>query len=463
MRLAHGLAAELQALRDAETVLLVDDREPQARQQDLVLEQRVRADREHRVAARDRRERLLPRLGRQAAGQPRELDGQAVEPMRELAEVLLGQDFGGRHERDLPSGLDRLQRGQRRDDRLAAADVALQQALHRHRALQVVADLAPDALLRPRQLERDAPEKRPGQRAGAGQHRRAPGRSRFPVRLQRELLRDQLVELEARPRRMRALVERMLREPGQPRRRRVQKAHGVGESPQVAARDEPVRQRLGDERGVGGERARDDLAQGLLRESGRRRVNRGEAVRQRRTRLDHLELRVDDLAAEVSVAHLAEDAQAPARRERLLLARIEMKEAQHELRARAAVVAVLQKTDQLSPRPVADVGVDDRALGLLREARLQRGERHDRRVVLVAQRQVQHEILVAGEAETRELIVEAAPRRFRLRCRRFPGRDEVRDGAGNLGQGLLRSGLRGLAHGSGHGTVACRTPAAPMP
>ncbi len=57
--------------------------------------------------------------------------------------MLLGEDFGRRHERGLVAGLDRLQRGERGDDRLAAADVALQQALHRLAAREVAADLAP--------------------------------------------------------------------------------------------------------------------------------------------------------------------------------------------------------------------------------------------------------------------------------------------------------------------------------
>ena len=45
--------------------------------------------------------------------------------------MLLGENFGGRHERRLVAVFDRLQRRQRRDHGLAAADVALQQALHR--------------------------------------------------------------------------------------------------------------------------------------------------------------------------------------------------------------------------------------------------------------------------------------------------------------------------------------------
>ena len=97
-----------------------------------------------------------------------------------------------------------------------------------------------------------------------------------------------------------------------------------------------------------------------------------------------------------------------------------MEEAQHELRPRAAVVAaVFEQTDELAPRPVLDVGGDDRAFGLLLDARLQRRERHDARVVLVAQRQVQHQVLVADEPELDQLIVQAASAGLRLCPGRF--------------------------------------------
>ena len=46
MRLGQALAAQREALRDAEAMLLVDDREPELRQLHAFLEQRVRADRE---------------------------------------------------------------------------------------------------------------------------------------------------------------------------------------------------------------------------------------------------------------------------------------------------------------------------------------------------------------------------------------------------------------------------------
>ena len=181
--------------------------------------------------------------------------------------------------------LDRLQRGERGDDRLAAADVALQQPLHRRRALEVVADLAPHALLRARQLERHAREQRAGQRAGAGQHRRAPRGARLAMRLERELLREQLVELEARPRRMRARVERALRErrqaaaaarAGSAPRRRTSTAGAARSSRRAASRPCSA--------GSRGERARDDLAQRFLREPRGRRIDRRQPVGQRRVR-----------------------------------------------------------------------------------------------------------------------------------------------------------------------------------
>ena len=59
MRLGQPLAAQREALRDAEAMLLVDDREAELRDLHAFLEQRVGADRELRLAARERRHRLL--------------------------------------------------------------------------------------------------------------------------------------------------------------------------------------------------------------------------------------------------------------------------------------------------------------------------------------------------------------------------------------------------------------------
>ncbi len=158
--------------------------------------------------------------------------------------MLLGQNFGRRHERNLPAALDRLQRGERGDDRLAAADVTLQQPLHRRRTLEIVTDFPPHALLRAREPERNSREQRSGERTRAREHRRALRRAGLAMRLERQLLRDELVEFETRPRRMRALFERALGELVQARRRRMQKANRVAKLPQMPSLDQPFRERL---------------------------------------------------------------------------------------------------------------------------------------------------------------------------------------------------------------------------
>ena len=139
----RALAGQRQALPHAEAMLLVDDGEPQAVEGHLVLEERVRADGELRLAAGDGLQRGLLRARLEAAGEPAHLHAQRLQPVRELEVVLLGEDLGGRHERHLPAVLDRLQGRQRRDQRLAAAHVALQQPAHRVRLREVVRDRGP--------------------------------------------------------------------------------------------------------------------------------------------------------------------------------------------------------------------------------------------------------------------------------------------------------------------------------
>ena len=276
MRIADAFLPQCEPLRDAEPMLFIDDGEPEPRQRHLVLEQHMGADRELRFAAFDRRLGLPLRLRGKTARQPGDLQGQAVEPRRELAIVLLGEDFGRRHECDLIARLDGLQRRQRRDHRLAAADVALQEPLHRLAFREVAPDLRDDALLRPGQGERKPRVERASERRIARQTRCPAPRPRTAVDLERKLLRDKLVELEPRPRRMRALVERCLRGVGG---RLVQVAHGFTESPQPPRLARPGRQRFGEICGIAHERPMDELAQCVLREAGGRRIHRRQSVR----------------------------------------------------------------------------------------------------------------------------------------------------------------------------------------
>ena len=68
--------------------------------------------------------------------------------------MLHGQNFGRRHQRDLVAVFDDDRRGFERHDRFAAADVALQQAVHRERPLEIAGNFREHALLRRRRLER---------------------------------------------------------------------------------------------------------------------------------------------------------------------------------------------------------------------------------------------------------------------------------------------------------------------
>ena len=71
--------------------------------------------------------------------------------------MLLGQHFGRREQRRLQLVGDGDEHRVDRDDRLAAADVALQQAVHRRAGLQVLEDLPDGVSLGVGQLEGEPP------------------------------------------------------------------------------------------------------------------------------------------------------------------------------------------------------------------------------------------------------------------------------------------------------------------
>ena len=121
---------------------------PSSLKRDVVLDQRMRADDQVDRAARELRLQLaaLPRaawLPVSSATRKRDV----LQQPADRDEVLLGQDFGRRHERHLQAVFHRDQRRQQRDDRLAAADVPLQQPVHRLRPLHVLDDLLERLLL----------------------------------------------------------------------------------------------------------------------------------------------------------------------------------------------------------------------------------------------------------------------------------------------------------------------------
>ena len=151
----HGvLHPKTRALLDTETVLLVDNGQAQRGEPHRLLDQGVRPDHDLYLTARDGRQDLvtLPFPGR--ARQQRYL---YLHPFQELADcrVMLGrQDFGRCHQAGLASVIEGQKHHQKTDKRLAAADVALQEAIHLPPAAHIGPHLANHPLLRIGQLKR---------------------------------------------------------------------------------------------------------------------------------------------------------------------------------------------------------------------------------------------------------------------------------------------------------------------
>ena len=130
-------------------------------------------------------------------------DAQRLQPAGEVPEVLFRQNFGRRHERDVVAAFQRHQRAARRHDRLAGADVALQQPPHRVRAGQVLAQLAQDFGLRLGQLEAEPGEKGLDEMiVAAARQRPGLGLEVPPAKLYLPLQLDELVQRQPPPRQL---------------------------------------------------------------------------------------------------------------------------------------------------------------------------------------------------------------------------------------------------------------------
>ncbi|MNP43164.1 hypothetical protein D3C76_1369660 [compost metagenome] len=82
--------------------------------------------------------------------------------------MLFGEDLGGRHQRHLVTGLQRLQRRQCSDHRLAGTDIALYQAHHRLGLGKVVGNFVGHTLLGTGRLETQVGQVLRRQPAGLG-------------------------------------------------------------------------------------------------------------------------------------------------------------------------------------------------------------------------------------------------------------------------------------------------------
>ena len=81
--------------------------------------------------------------------------GEVAEHGRDRALVLLGEHLGRGEQRCLAAGVDHLEHRAERDDRLAGADLALQQPVHRVALAELGGDLLPHAALAVGQGERE--------------------------------------------------------------------------------------------------------------------------------------------------------------------------------------------------------------------------------------------------------------------------------------------------------------------
>ncbi len=377
----------------------------------------MRADDQARRAAGDLLQRLRARLALAAAAEPRHFDAQRLQPLHQLGEMLFGQDLGGRHQRALPAGVHGHRRGERGHHGLAGADVALQQPVHRPRAGQVGHDLVDHPALRAGEPERQHAQQLLVQ---AARMRRDLGRAQqraFRARGELgQLLRQQLLELQALRRRMAAILQRLQRDVG---RRVVQGLERHAQRRQ-AGRHHLRRQDLLQRRTrqAGGDR----LAQVGLRQLRRGRVDRRQRRWQRRAGRDRLVRRVHHLAAEKAAADLAAHAHALAGGERLQVRRIEVEEAQHQLGARV----VGHRGDELAPPARLHARLDDGAFDLHLLAGARPRDRRHLRLVLVAQRQVQREVDRPHEAQALQRALR--PGELRLRSGRTRALGEGRIG-----------------------------------
>lgn len=108
--------------------------------------------------------------------------------MFELDEMLFGKDFGRRHHGRLRARFDGGQRRQGGDDGFAAADIALQQAVHRMGLRHIAADFGHDSFLGISQGKRQGVAQGLGQCAVAAQCRHRAADTLLPRQAHGKLL-----------------------------------------------------------------------------------------------------------------------------------------------------------------------------------------------------------------------------------------------------------------------------------
>ncbi len=180
----------------------------------VAVEQRVGADEDVDLAGLEPGRDPPALRGGRAVGQQRDADravgqqralGRHRQPFEEAQGseiVLLGEHLGRRHERALVAALHRDQQRRERDHRLAGADVALEQAVHRRGPAEIAGDLRERRALVARERERERGDEGVDERpVDAVADARLLGRERTLPRDQTDLHPQELVEDQASLRR----------------------------------------------------------------------------------------------------------------------------------------------------------------------------------------------------------------------------------------------------------------------
>ena len=148
-----GFLHQLEALHHAEAVLFVDDHQAQLGELDFLLDQGVGSDDQLRVALGDVAADFAFAIFFDRAGQQHDPVSGILQNSAGGKIMLLGQNFGGRHERDLVSVFHGDDGGLEGHDGLARSDVALQQSPHGEGLFHVGGDFLEHALLGRRGME----------------------------------------------------------------------------------------------------------------------------------------------------------------------------------------------------------------------------------------------------------------------------------------------------------------------
>ena len=196
-----ALARQREALEDAEAVLLVDDAQAKAPVLDVVGEEGLGAEDEVDLARLQRGEQGLARRVVDVAREEGEPDAERLEEAGGGRRVLPREELGRRHDRRLAARLYRVEAGEEGDERLARADVALEEPRHRPRRGHVRRDLGGRFHLAARELEGQALDQAPLEKAARGSAvdlglasaHRPPGHGELEI--------EELLEDEARARR----------------------------------------------------------------------------------------------------------------------------------------------------------------------------------------------------------------------------------------------------------------------